>query len=57
VHAYTVLGPSLYVPLSRRGHVALGVGAELPVAGTRPFDWRLGSFLLWEYNDGPFWAW
>ena len=57
VRAYTVLGPSLYVPLSRRGHVAVGVGAQLPVAGTRPFDWRLGSFLLWEYNDGPFWAW
>jgi hypothetical protein len=33
------------------------VGALLPVAGTRPFDWQLGAFLLWEYSDGPFWAW
>ncbi len=57
VHAATLLGPSLYVPLSRRGHVACAVGALLPVAGTRPFDWQLGAFLLWEYSDGPFWAW
>src|SRR4030095_2089162 len=41
VRAATVLGPSLYVPLSRRGHVALGMGAQLPVAGARPFDWRV----------------
>ena len=53
----TVLGPTLYVPLSRRGHVAIAVGAQLPVAGTRPYDWLVGSFLLWDYADGPFWAW
>ena len=57
VHAATLLAPALYLPLSRRGHVALGVAGELPVAGTRPFDWRLGAFLLWEYADGPFWSW
>jgi mono/diheme cytochrome c family protein len=57
VRAATVLGPSLYVPLSRRGHVALGMGAQLPVAGARPFDWRVGAFVLWEYRDGPPWAW
>ncbi len=56
-HAATLLAPTLYLPLSRRGHVALGAGVEIPVAGTRPFDWRLGTFLLWEYRDGPFWAW
>jgi hypothetical protein len=56
-HASTVLGPSLYVPLSRRGHLALGMGAQLPVAGARPFDWRVGAFILWEYRDGPPWAW
>ena len=53
----TVLGPTLYVPLSRRGHVAVGVGAQLPVAGTRPYDWLVGSFVLWDFADGPFWAW
>ena len=57
VHAATLLGPTLFVPLSRRGHVAFGVGGELPVAGVRPFNWRLAAFLLWEYRDGPFWAW
>jgi hypothetical protein len=57
VHAATVLGPTLYWPLSRRGHVAVGVGAQLPVAGTRPYDWLVGSFLLWDFADGPFWAW
>jgi len=57
VHAATVLGPTLYMPLSRRGHVALGAGVQLPVAGTHPFDWRVGTFLLWEYRDGPLWAW
>jgi hypothetical protein len=57
VHAATLLAPTLYVPLSRRGHVALGAGVQVPVAGTRPFDWRVGTFLLWEYRDGPLWAW
>jgi hypothetical protein len=57
VQASTVLGPTLYVPLSRRGHVALSAGAQLPVAGTRPYNWLIGSFLLWDFADGPFWAW
>jgi cytochrome c6 len=57
VHAATVLGPTLYVPLSRRGHIAVGLGALFPVAGTREFDWSLGGFVLWEYRDGPLWAW
>ena len=56
-HGGTVLGPTLYLPVSRRGHVAVGVGAQLPVAGTRPYDWFVGSFLLWDFADGPFWAW
>ena len=56
VHAATLLGPSLYVPLSRRGHVAIGVGGLLPVAGTRPFNWTVTGFFLWEYRDGPIWA-
>ncbi|HZP43182.1 MAG TPA: cytochrome c [Candidatus Binatia bacterium] len=57
VHAATLLGPALYLPLSRRGHVALGVAGQVPVAGRSPFDWRLGAFLLWDWADGPFWAW
>jgi len=57
VHAGTVLGPTLYLPLSRRGHVALGAGAQFPVAGTHPYEWLIGSFLLWDFTDGPIWAW
>ncbi len=57
VHAATLVGPSLYLPLSRRGHVAVGVGGLVPVAGTRPFDWTIAGFFLWEYTDGPIWAW
>jgi mono/diheme cytochrome c family protein len=57
VRAGTVLGPTVYLPLSRRGHVAVGIGTQLPVAGARPYDWAIGSFLLWDFADGPFWAW
>jgi len=56
-HADTVIGPEFYLPLSRRGHVALGVAAQLPIAGVRPYDWLFGSFLLWDFADGPFWSW
>ncbi len=57
VHGGTTLGPTLYLPLSRRGHVACAVGAQLPVGGARTSNWVVGSFLLWDYADGPFWAW
>jgi hypothetical protein len=57
VHAATLLAPTFYLPISRRGHVAVAVGVQIPVAGTEPFNWRLGSFLLWDYADGPLWAW
>jgi mono/diheme cytochrome c family protein len=53
----TLLAPGLYLPLSRRGHVAVAASALVPIAGTRPFDWGVGGFLLWEYGDGPFFAW
>ena len=52
---YTVLAPTLYVPLSQRGHLALGLGAQIPVSDHRPFDYRLGAFFLWEYLDGGIW--
>lgn len=52
---YGVLGPSLYLPLSKRGHVALGVGAQFPVTDHRPFDYRIAAFFLWEYLDGGIW--
>jgi mono/diheme cytochrome c family protein len=56
-HTATLLAPTFILPLSRRGHVALGVGAQFPVAGSRPFDARAALELYWVYAEGPIWAW
>ena len=56
-HTATLVAPTLIVPLSRRGHVAAGFGAQIPVAGTRPFDARATVELYWVYAEGPIWAW
>ena len=52
---YTVLAPTLYIPLSQRGHLAIGLGGQIPVSDRRSFDYRLGAFFLWEYLDGGIW--
>jgi hypothetical protein len=52
---YTVLAPTLYIPLSQRGHLAIGIGTQIPVSDHRPFDYRVGAFFLWEYLDGGLW--
>ena len=49
------LAPVVFKGLSRRGHVAVAVGAKIPVAGTRAFDYQIGAFLSWEYLDGGLW--
>jgi hypothetical protein len=49
------LAPVLSKGLSQRGHVAIAVGAKIPIAGTRAFDYQVGMFLLWEYMDGGLW--
>ena len=41
--------------LVKRGHVAFSFGAQVPVAGTKSFDYRLLGFFLWEYADGGLW--
>lgn len=50
-----LLTPQVYVGLVRRGHIAFSFGGQIPVAGTRSFDYRLVSFFLWEYADGGLW--
>lgn len=45
--------PELWVQLSRLGHVAASLGAELPAAGPEPRHPRLVAFLLWDYADAP----
>jgi hypothetical protein len=49
------LTPQLYLGLVRRGHIAFSLGGQIPVNNERPFDYRLVSFLLWEYADGGLW--
>jgi hypothetical protein len=45
--------PQLWVRLSRLGHVAGSLGAELPAVGPEPRRPRLIAFVLWDYGDGP----
>ncbi len=48
--------PEIYKGLSKRGHIAVAVGAQIPVAGDAdPFEYRVLAFLLWEYTDGGLW--
>lgn len=49
------LTPQLYIGVVKRGHIALSVGAQIPIAGEKPYDFRIVSFLLWEYADGGLW--
>ena len=49
------LTPQLYIGLVKRGHLALSIGTQIPVAGERPFQYRILGFLLWEYVDGGIW--
>jgi mono/diheme cytochrome c family protein len=48
--------PQMHFALSKRGHVALNVGVEEPLAGARDdYGYRLHVFLLWDMADGGFW--
>ena len=50
-----LLTPQLYTGLRFRGHVALRLGTQIPVAGTDPFDSRIGAALIRDYLDGELW--
>ena len=43
--------PQALVQLSRLGHVAASLGAELPAVGPGPRHPRLIAFVLWDYGD------
>ena len=45
--------PQLWIQLSRLGHVAASLGAELPAVGPEPRRPRLIAFVLWDYADAP----
>lgn len=55
IHGVSALSmyPQLWVRLSRLGHVAGSVGAELPATGPEPRHPRLIAFVLWDYGDAP----
>ena len=50
-----LLTPQLSTGLRFRGHVALRIGTQVPVAGTHPFDYRIRAALVWDYLDGELW--
>ena len=53
-HSLSII-PQAYWGITPRGHLALSLGIELPVAGTKPFDGRIVAFFLWDYVDGGLW--
>ena len=50
--------PQARIGLSKRGHVALNVGVELPLNERDRYDWRAYVYLIWDFADGGFFeAW
>ena len=47
--------PQLYFGLTKGGHVAFVIGAELPLTDL-DYDYRIHAFILWDIADGPFWV-
>jgi len=45
--------PQVWVRLSRLGHVAASLGAELPAVGPEPRHPRVIAFVLWDFGDAP----
>ena len=45
--------PQTRIGLTRGGHVALNVGAELPLSD-QSWDWRGYLYLIWDFADGSF---
>jgi hypothetical protein len=46
--------PQLQVSLSRRQHVLLNVGVQIPVNGRQDRPTRVLCYLLWDWFDGGF---
>lgn len=46
--------PQLRFGLSKRGHVAINAGVELPLNDSERYDWRAYAFLIWDFADGGF---
>lgn len=50
-----LLAPQLYTGLRFRCHVVLRIGTQILIAGTDPFDYRIGAALIRDYLDGELW--
>jgi hypothetical protein len=48
------LAPQLQVTLSRRQHVRLGVGAQVPLNNRDERNTQYNIYLLWDWFDGGF---
>ena len=46
------LVPKIYIALTKRGHLAISIGREIPIYGGTPFKYRYVGFILWDYVDG-----
>ena len=46
--------PQVRIGLSKRGHVAINAGLELPLNDTDRYDWRAYAYLIWDFADGGF---
>lgn len=46
--------PQARIGLSKRGHVALNAGLELPLNERDRYDWRAYIYLIWDFADGGF---
>jgi cytochrome c553 len=50
--------PQARIGISKRGHVALNAGVELPLNERDRYDWRAYVYLIWDFADGGFFeAW
>lgn len=46
--------PQVRFGLTKRGHVAINAGVELPLNDTERYDWRAYAYLIWDFADGGF---
>lgn len=46
--------PQVRIGLTKRGHVAINAGVELPLNDTYRYDWRAYAYLIWDFADGGF---
>lgn len=54
--AQVSLIPQAQIGLTKGGHVALNLGAELPLNDTDRYDYRGYIYLIWDFADGGFFS-